>query len=172
MTTNKFVTDKSAANEFAKDKSDNKSHEHFKHLLLKVVDGVASDKEREEFFNHVQTCEECRREYGEFNNLEELMSTIKLKDLSEEAVETYWQSLYNRLERGLSWILISIGAILLLGFGGFMLIKEFVINPTVSIVLKIAVCTILGGMIVLLVSVLKERLFVRKYDKYSKEVKL
>jgi len=147
-------------------------HEHYKHLLLKVVDGVASRKEKAEFEAHIRSCKECRAEYGEFRNLEELMSKFKLKDLTEEARVTYWRSLYNRLERGLGWILASVGAILLLGFGGFMLIKEFVINPTVSIILKIGVCGILGGIIVLLVSVIKERLFVRRYDKYSKEVKL
>ncbi|MBN2379224.1 hypothetical protein JXM67_05425 [candidate division WOR-3 bacterium] len=147
-------------------------HEHYKYLLLKVVDGVASAKEKKEFLTHIRSCEECRAEYGEFKNLEELMSSIKLKDLTEEAREVYWRSLYNRLERGLGWILLSLGAILLLGFGAFMLIKEFIASPTVSLILKIGVCTILGGIIVLLVSVIKERLLVRRYDKYSKEVKL
>lgn len=147
------------------------NHEHYKHLLLKVVDGVASDKEIEEFKAHIRTCKECRAEYGEFRNLEDFMSQIKLKDLTDEARTAYWRSLYNRLERGLGWILLSLGAILLMGFGVFMLIKEFVINPTVSIVLKIGVCGILAGIIVLLVSVVKERFFTRRYDKYSKEVK-
>ncbi|MBA7604972.1 hypothetical protein ES703_12100 [subsurface metagenome] len=148
------------------------THERFKHLLLKVVDGVATEKEREEFETHICSCEECRCEYGEFRNLEEFMSAVKLKDLSEDARSAYWRLLYNRLERGLGWIFLSLGAILLLGFGGFMLIKEFIINPAVSVILKIGVCAVLAGLIVLLVSVLKERLFVRKYDKYSKEVKL
>jgi uncharacterized membrane protein (DUF485 family) len=148
------------------------THEHYKHLLLKVVDGVASDTERAEFMSHTQSCEECRREYGEFKDLEELMATVKLKDLSEDSRAVYWHSIYNRLERGLGWIFLSLGFILLLGFGAFMLIRELITNPTVSIVLKIGVCTLLLGFIVLLVSVLKERLFVRKYDKYSKEVKL
>ena len=147
-------------------------HEHYEHLLLRVVDGVATDAERAEFSAHIRSCEECRREYGEFKDLEELMATIKLKDLSEDARAAYWHSLYNRLERGLGWILLSIGVILVLGFGGFWLIREFIINPTVSVILKIGVCAVLLGFIVLLVSVLKERLFVRRYDKYSKEVKL
>jgi predicted anti-sigma-YlaC factor YlaD len=147
-------------------------HERFKHLLLRVVDGVATERERAEFMNHIRSCEECRREYGEFRNLEEFMSAIKLKDLSEDARAAYARLLYNRLERGLGWILLSLGVILLLGFGGFTLIKEFIINSTVSVILKIGVCAVLAGLIVLLVSVLKERLFVRKYDKYSKEVKL
>ena len=100
------------------------------------------------------------------------MSTIKLKDLSEDARAAYARSLYNRLERGLGWIFLSLGAILLLGFGGFMLIRTFITDPTISLVLKIGVGAVILGLIVLLVSVLKERLFVRKYDKYSKEVKL
>lgn len=147
-------------------------HEHFKHLLLKVVDGVATDGERAEFETHIRSCSECRKEYGEFRSLEELMSTVKLKDLSTDARAAYWHSLYNRLERGAGWIIFSLSAILLIGFGAFMLIKAFVLDPTVSIVLKIGVCGILLGLVVLLVSVFKERLFVRKYDKYSKEVKL
>lgn len=147
-------------------------HERYKHLLLKVVDGVASKAEREEFETHIRNCPECRREFGEFKNLEEFMSTVKLKDLSEDARVLYWHSLYNRLERGLGWVLFSLGAILLLGFGAFMLIKEFITNPTISLVLKFGVGGVILGLIILLVSVFKERLFVRRYDKYSKEVKL
>ncbi len=150
----------------------NKLHQRYEHLLLKVIDGAASAAEEQEFFAHIQSCPDCRKEYGEFQDLEQFMSIVKLKDLSEDARNAYWHSLYNRLERGIGWVLLSLSVILLLGFAGFMLIKEFITNPTVSVILKIGVCGVLFGLIALLVSVLKERLFIKKYDKYSKEVKL
>ncbi len=48
---------------------------------------------------------------------EEVMSKVKLKKPPEEAWQLYWASVYNRLERRVGWILLSIGAIIL-GFYG------------------------------------------------------
>lgn len=77
------------------------NHEHYKHLLLRVVDGVATDKERDEFESHIKSCNECSKEFGELKNLEEFMSAVKLRDLTEEARASFWRSVYNRLERRL-----------------------------------------------------------------------
>ncbi len=36
----------------------------------------------------------------------------------------YWASVYNRLERRIGWILLSIGAMIILFFGGYKMVAE------------------------------------------------
>ncbi len=96
---------------------------------------------------------------------------MKYKEPPGEAWENYWSRVYNRLERGLSWILISIGAMILLFYGGFKAVESLVKDPAVAILLKVAILVLLAGVVILFVSVIRERIFTYKKDKYAKEVK-
>jgi hypothetical protein len=58
----------------------------------------------------------------------------------------------------------------LLGYGGFKLVEETIKNPEVGTLLKVGVLAAVFGTVILFVSLLRERLAVRKVDKYSKEI--
>ena len=96
---------------------------------------------------------------------------MKFKEPSDAELERYWSSIYNRLERGLGWILFSVGAIILLCYGAFRLLESVIVNQSVALGLKIGIVAISFGIVILFVSLLRERLVVRKADKYSKEIK-
>ena len=96
---------------------------------------------------------------------------VKLKEPSDLELQQYWSGVYNRLERGIGWILFSVGAIIVLCYGGFKLIEEVIKDPSVGLLLKIGLVALVFGIVILFVSILRERLRVRKVDKYSKEVK-
>jgi len=44
---------------------------------------------------------------------EEMMTGMELKKPSSEVWHIYWASVYNRLERRIGWILLSIGTMIL-----------------------------------------------------------
>ena len=96
---------------------------------------------------------------------------MKYKEPPDEAWERYWPKVYNRLERGLSWTLISIGAMILLFYGGFKAVESLIKYPTLALFLKVAILVLLAGLVILFVSVLRERIFTYGKDKYAKEVK-
>ena len=96
---------------------------------------------------------------------------MKHKEPLDEVRGKYWSRVYNRLERGLGWILISIGAMILLFYGGFKAVENLIKDPTVAIFLKVAILVLLAGIVILFVSVVRERIFIYKKDKYAKEVK-
>lgn len=79
----------------------------------------------------------------------------------------YWTSVYNRMERRIGWILFSIGAIIILFFGGYKLVEGLVQAPDVPLLFKVAILSVLGGLVVLLVSLARERIFVRKRERYK-----
>ena len=95
---------------------------------------------------------------------------VKLKEPTDLELAQYWSGVYNRLERGIGWILFSVGAIIVLCYGGFRLVEEIVKDPEVAVLLKVGVVALVFGAAILLVSILRERLRVRKTDKYSKEI--
>ncbi|MCK4816385.1 hypothetical protein KA005_11510, partial [bacterium] len=83
------------------------------------------------------------------------------------AWKIYWTSVYNRLERRIGWILFSIGVMILLFFGGYKMVEEIIKDPSISFLLKAGILAVLGGVVVLLVSLIREQLFVRKRERYK-----
>ncbi len=140
-------------------------------LLAGYVDGELTDDEREAFEKELASSAELRAELEEFRKLKEVTSMVRYADLPDEVWESYWQSLYRKLERGIGWILLSIGAILLLGFGLYHGFHDLYIAPEVSIWVKIGVTALGGGVIFLLVSFARERLFAYRRDRYREVMK-
>lgn len=142
-------------------------HERIKKLLSSYGDGQLSLEEKRDVDEHLQTCAECRKELEEMKKLEEVLNKMKFKKPKPEVWQVYWTSVYNRLERRIGWILSSVGAIILLFFGGYKMVEAIIQDVTTPILLKIGILTVLAGFVVLLVSVLRERIFVRKRERYK-----
>jgi len=148
-----------------------KNHHYYKKLLMGLIDGELSPEEKKSLESHLKGCQECREELKEFNKMKGVMKNMKYKEPPDEVWEKYWSKVYNRLERGLGWILTSIGAMILLFWGGFKAVESLIKDPTLEVFLKIAILILLAGVAILFVSVVRERIFVYKKDRYSKEVK-
>ena len=147
------------------------SCEDLKPLIAGYLDGELSPEQRERLEAHLSGCEDCKRELAEFTALKEKLAMIKFKEPSDAELDRYWGHVYNRLERGLAWILISVGAILVLCYGAFELLDDLIRDPNVALALKIGVVVLVCGAVILFVSLFRERLAVRRVDKYSKEIK-
>ena len=61
---------------------------------------------------------------------EEVMSKIALKNPPKDVWKLYWASVYNRLERRIGWILLSIGAMIILFFGGYKMVEGIIQDPS------------------------------------------
>ena len=53
-----------------------------------------------------------------------------LKKPSKDVWRFYWASVYNRLERRIGWILLSIGAMIILFFGGYKMVEGIIQDPS------------------------------------------
>jgi hypothetical protein len=74
---------------------------------------------------------------------------------------------YNRLERKIGWIFLSIGAMILLFFGGYKMVESIIQDSNSPWYLKIGILAVITGAIILLVSLGREQLFVRKRERYK-----
>lgn len=135
-------------------------------LLAGYVDGELTDQERQEFEQALKLDEELRAELKQFEQLKETTGQMQYADLPEEVWQTYWSSIYRKTERGLGWILISLGAIVLLMFGTYEVFHELYRDPGSPLWLKIGLTAGTAGAIVLLVSFIRERVFSYKRERY------
>lgn len=142
-------------------------NERFQTLLMKAVDGEFNLNEQAEFEKFISKDAGCRKEWQEMKRLKEVTKSMNFKALPQEAWDNYWVNVYNRLERGLAWILFSIGAIILLTYSGFKAVESIIADPQLAEILKAAILMVIGGSVILLVSVLREKLFTRKSDPYK-----
>jgi hypothetical protein len=139
-------------------------------MISAYVDGELTPEQRERLESHLSACDACKRELAEVRALKKELDMIKFTEPTDEQLERYWSGVYNRLERGAGWVLFSIGAIVLLCYGGFKLVEQVVRDPAIAWWVKGGVLALVFGLAILFVSLLRERLAVRKVDKYSKEV--
>jgi len=139
----------------------------FQDLLMKAVDGELNSNEQEVFNHFVNTNEECRKEWQELKNLNTLTGEMQMKLPDQEKWEQYWSHIYNRLERRAGWILFSVGMIILISTGGYYAIQSFLTNPDIPLPEKIGLSAFFLGAAILIVSVIREKLTLRKTDKYK-----
>ena len=92
---------------------------------------------------------------------------MMLKNPSREAWDGYWTELYNKLERGIAWIFISIGAIIVLTFAAIQFIEKLLETDKLPFLEKAGVFLLIIGFAVLIVSLLREKIFKNKHDKYK-----
>ena len=139
----------------------------YKDLMMGYLDDELNQAERKEFEKYLASHPEFAAEFNEFKNLQNITSGISLAEPEDAVWDKYWTSVYNRFERGIGWILMSISGILLLIYGGFKLIEEIIKDPTISCLLKIGLIVFIIGVAVLFVSILRERFFIRSKDRYK-----
>ena len=141
--------------------------EDYKHLMMGFWDGELDEQQKLSLEEHLKSCEECKIELEEFKQLKQITEGIHLAEPEEAMWEHYWSGIYNRIERGVGWLLFSVAGVLLLMYGGFKVIEEIVTDPTVNIVLKVGLFGLIGGLAILLASVFRERIYFRKKNRYK-----
>ncbi len=92
---------------------------------------------------------------------------MALKRAPEEVWSDYWASVYSRLERGVGWILVSLGAIIVVSYGVWTGLQELLGDTEMPLIVKAGVAALGVGAVVLLVSVVREKIFVGKRERYK-----
>lgn len=139
--------------------------DRFRMLMMKALDGELAGSEHSEFDNFLRN-KECAEEWAQFRNVKEATMALKFAAPAAEVWDTYWTSIYNRLERGLAWLLMSLGAAALLAWGGLLAAEALWNDSHVPLLVKIAIFSVAGGGFLLLFSVIRERWFTSRHDKY------
>ena len=142
-------------------------HEEIKTLIAAYIEGELDKKENLLVEAHLRDCTECQKEYEELNQLEEVLNKMELRKPSQDTWDVYWSSVYNKMERRIGWIFLSIGVIILVFLGAYQAVEELMTDPAKPLALKIGILALIGGGIIVFVSILREQLFFRKKERYK-----
>ena len=135
-------------------------------LLMGLIDGELPAEQEERIREHMGSCRSCREQHESFSQLKEDTLDMKMKPLPEVVWDEYWEQVYNKIERRTGWVFISIGLIVILSFAMYHFVMDFLLNGGQPMLLRAGVSILGIGMIIISVSVLRERLTIRKVDKY------
>ena len=136
-------------------------------LMMAALDNELSSVERAELERMLAADESLRKEWGRLKTVKEVTGTMTFREPPEEVWETYWVSVYNRAERSLGWLFLSLGVIVVFGWAGWHVVDAILSDAEIPSLIKIAIFVgALGGGI-LFFSVIREKWFTRKRDAYK-----
>ncbi|MBU2625530.1 MAG: hypothetical protein KKG33_08210, partial [candidate division Zixibacteria bacterium] len=141
------------------------NNETIQNLLMKVVDGLATAEEEAALQEAIRADGKWEQELRAYRKIKEVTDSMQLKDLPDSHWQGYWASVYRTTERGIGWVLLSVGAIILLATVGFVALGDFFMSSDVPLIVKIGVTAAGLGVIILLVSILRERFFARGHER-------
>ena len=136
-------------------------------LMEKYFSNEISGEEKKELDQLLKSSKELHSEFEEQKRIKEVLNKMKFKNPSREVWDSYWLGIYNRLERGLAWIVISVGAIIFFGYASFEIVNAFIKDTQAPMLAKIGISLLAFGGLILLFSLIREKIFTSKRDKYK-----
>jgi anti-sigma factor RsiW len=130
---------------------------------MRLLDGELSAEEKDQYEDHVRGCEDCKRELKEIGRIVELTNDLRLRPPDEEFWARYWESFSHRMERGTGFFLLIAGVIAVSAFAVYRAIT----SPDFFTFQGIAIAVVLLGLVIVFLSVVRERYHESKNDPYK-----
>ena len=138
-----------------------------KDLMMAYLDDELNDEQKVAFELHLASCADCTGDLKEFKRLKQMTDCVGFVEPEDRIWDQYWNHIYNRIERGTGWVLFSLAVIALLIYGGFELIEGVIQDRSVGVLAKVGLLALIGGLAILFVSVLRERIYFWSRDRYK-----
>ena len=146
-------------------KEKNLDREQCEKLIQKSMDMELTPEEKE-YLRECLNNPELKQELEIYNKIVEILNMTKYETPEDKIWNNYWSKIYNRLERQIGWILTSISGIILL-FYFLVLIFKNILTSNIAVWLKMVIILFLLGISILLVSIIRERLYIMKKERYK-----
>jgi len=142
-------------------------NERFIYLLEGCLNGSLSAKEENELKEIRESDNALNKEFKEQKRIKEVLNKMKLKNPSDEIWDSYWIKKSNQIERGIIWMTITIGALLLIAYVSYNAVEKFLENTNIPFIVKFGIGFLVLGFLFLLFSTIKEKIITRSGDKYK-----
>ncbi len=130
---------------------------------MRLLDGEMSPQEKSSYEKHVMSCDDCKVELKDLGRVVDLTNELKLRTPDEEFWSTYWNGVYRKTERQTGFLLLMLGVVGALMIGIF----KAVTSPEFLTFTGISITAILVGLVVVFLSVVRERFHESKNDPYK-----
>jgi hypothetical protein len=146
--------------------TDNKRNgdNHVGEMLSGYIDGELTQQARQRVRLHCERCADCSRELEMLRQMRKRVGESSLSDLDRETWRESMDDNTVKTTRGAGWLFLIGGALL----GGTILAYELFSGASeLTLTEKLIFGGIYGGLLLLFVSVLRQRLIERKSDRYK-----
>ena len=135
-------------------------------LLSGYVDGELDPSDRELVEAWLKTDASAREEVARLVRLKAFTDHLALRPAPAEAWDEDPDRQPQRRVRSLAWLLLTLAVVL---FGGFLLLRlgALLLVATIPLVLRLGLFLGGAGLLLLLISVLRERSLTRRRDRYD-----
>ncbi len=140
---------------------------HIEESLSAYLDGELTQQDRQRVELHADQCDRCTQALAELTRIREGISQLRQPEPNEIQWSRMMRLTATKTSRGVGWIAGIAGGVVLAGYA----VYEFATDETTDAFFKVATAALAGGVLLLLFSVLMERLHARKSDRY-KDVEL
>jgi len=137
--------------------------EHYRGLISGLLDDELTPDESAELNSHLVRCASCRADYEQLSRTEHKLEAISYVELSEAAARSLWRLPFARSLRNASLFLVIGGYAALVLYGLF----TFFTGGDEDLFGKITIGAIVIGFLVLLGSLLIERISTYRVDPYK-----
>ena len=137
--------------------------EHVGDMLSGYVDGELTQQQRQLVTIHCRDCEQCQQDLDDLKALRERVAGSKLSEIGEDKWRESMPETGVQNTRSIGWILFLGGLLVIVSIA----VVGFLFSDEISAGMKLLIVAIYGGLGLLFVSVLRQRLIERKTDKYK-----
>ena len=142
--------------------------ERFFELVEKYLNNNLNSEETTELNALIEKDSKLKNELEEQKRIKEVLNKVTFKNPSKEIWDNYWLGIYNRIERGLGWLAVSVGLVILIIYGAIETVNTFMKDSHTPGIIKFGTAAVIIGVLVILFSVIREKIYTAKKDKYRK----
>jgi anti-sigma factor RsiW len=139
-------------------------------LMMAALDAESTASERRELDALLAERPELRAEWARLQRLKEVTTAMNLRQPPEEVWDRYRVSVLHRAERSIAWILVTVGTAVLGGWALWNWFEALLAGQDTPLFVRGSIMAIVIGLLILLLSVARERWFLHRRDPYSREV--
>ena len=138
----------------------------YKHLMMGLMDNELTPEETAFVNRHLIGCETCRKEFDDMSRSLKKLGAVSFYGTADDELDRIWKTPFSRFTRNAGIVIVIAGWIILILYSLFETLRSGA-EPALP---KIAFLGIIIGLIILLYTVITDRLRVLKTDPY-KEIK-
>jgi len=132
-------------------------------LLSAYLDGELTQQDGQKVAVHLEDCPACREVYEDFRRLRADIKRLEWPGPDETQWSRLMAGLTFKVTRGLGWLLWVGGLVILAAYGAYEFLRDFSFRS----VERVGVLALILGLVVLLWTVLAERIAALPKDRYK-----
>jgi len=137
--------------------------EEYQILMMGYIDNELGPEDEKRFKAHAYQCEICAKELTQYQKLASLTNSLQLKEPADYEWERIYCSIFYKMENRFGWTMVILGVLIIFGW----LLYEILMGWEMQTSLRIGIVAAVVGFVVLLLSALRQRLRIKKYERYE-----